>query len=71
MIVGVLKETRSDETRVAATPDSVKKLVKRGLSVRMSAWREIARTFRTKPTPPRVQSWSIHRQPWLPKSSSK
>ena len=35
MIVGVLKETRAGETRVAATPDSVKKLVKRGLSVRI------------------------------------
>lgn len=35
MFVGVTKETRSGETRVAATPDSVKKLVKRGLGVRV------------------------------------
>jgi len=35
MFVGVTKEQRSGETRVAATPESVKKLVKRGLQVRV------------------------------------
>jgi NAD(P) transhydrogenase subunit alpha len=35
MFVGITKEQRPGETRVAGTPDSVKKLVKRGLSVRV------------------------------------
>ncbi|MFC2074794.1 Re/Si-specific NAD(P)(+) transhydrogenase subunit alpha [Bdellovibrionota bacterium] len=33
MKVGIPKETRENETRVAASPESVKKLVKKGLSV--------------------------------------
>jgi NAD(P) transhydrogenase subunit alpha len=35
MFVGVPKEQRPGETRVAATPDSVKKLLRRGLAVRV------------------------------------
>lgn len=35
MIIGVPKESRSGETRVAATPESVKKLVKQGFKVRI------------------------------------
>ena len=31
--LGIPKETRTDETRVAATPDSAKKLIKKGLQV--------------------------------------
>src|SRR3954462_10533698 len=35
MIVGIPKETRNAETRVAATPDSVRKLVKKTFGVRV------------------------------------
>lgn len=35
MTVGIPKETRAYETRVSATPDSVKKLLKKGLKVRL------------------------------------
>src|SRR4051812_9966339 len=35
MIVGIPKETRNAETRVAATPDSVRKLVKKSFGVRI------------------------------------
>src|SRR5258708_6859341 len=34
-MVGIPKETRNAETRVAATPDSVRKLVKKGLQLRI------------------------------------
>jgi H+-translocating NAD(P) transhydrogenase subunit alpha len=33
MIVGIPRETRAGETRVAATPDSVRKLIKKGVKV--------------------------------------
>ena len=33
MIIGIPKETRSDESRVAAVPESVKKLIAMGFSV--------------------------------------
>ena len=34
MIIGVPKENRQDEARVASTPDAVKKLIKKGFKVR-------------------------------------
>ena len=33
MIIGIPKETRSDESRVAAVPDTIKKLIGLGFSV--------------------------------------
>jgi NAD(P) transhydrogenase subunit alpha len=35
MIIGIPKETRAGETRVAATPDSVRKLIKKGFKLRV------------------------------------
>lgn len=35
MIIGLPKETRTDETRVGLTPDSVKKLIKKGFKIRV------------------------------------
>ena len=34
MIIGLPKEKRADEARVALTPDAVKKLIKKGFKVR-------------------------------------
>jgi NAD(P) transhydrogenase subunit alpha len=36
MNIGIAKETRAGETRVAATPDSVKKLIKKGFRVQVA-----------------------------------
>lgn len=36
MVIGVAKETRGGETRVAATPDTVKKLIKKGHQLRIA-----------------------------------
>src|SRR6185437_3712721 len=36
MKIGIPKETRGGETRVAATPDSVKKLIKKGFQPRIA-----------------------------------
>ena len=36
MVLGIPKESRAGETRVAGTPDSVKKLVKKGFQVQVA-----------------------------------
>ncbi|MGK5086709.1 NAD(P)(+) transhydrogenase (Re/Si-specific) subunit alpha, partial [Bdellovibrionota bacterium FG-2] len=33
LLVGIPKETRLGETRVAAAPDAIKKIIKKGLTV--------------------------------------
>lgn len=48
MIIGVPKEIREGETRVAATPESVKKLVKKGLQVHIESCAGDAASFYEK-----------------------
>ena len=44
--VGIPKETRSGETRVAATPDSVRKLGKKSLKIRVERGAGLAAAYR-------------------------
>ncbi len=48
MIIGVPKEIREGETRVAATPESVKKLIKKGLQVHLESGAGDAASFYEK-----------------------
>src|ERR1700722_15006624 len=45
MNIGIPKEIRAGETRVAATPDSVKKLIKKGFQVQVAKGAGLSATY--------------------------
>ena len=51
MKIGVPAEVRPGETRVAATPETVKKLVAANHSVMIQSGAGVAASFPTRPTP--------------------
>ena len=74
MRLAVLKERRPAETRVAATPETVKKYIALGLTVAVEAGAGLAApAFRMRNTPPPAPNWRLtQRQPWPgPASSSR
>ena len=55
MIVGIPKEIMHDEARVAAIPDTVKKMVAAGMTVHFEKAQAKARTTMTRITLPQAQ----------------
>ena len=55
--IGVPKEIKLDEQRVALTPDAVRELVSQGLEVRIETGAGAERESVTTPSPPPVPKW--------------
>ena len=65
MRLAVLKERRAAETRVAATPETVKKLIALGLTVAIETGAGLTPRFRTRTTrPPAPKSRRTRRRRW-------
>ncbi len=58
MIVGVPKETKRDEYRVALLPVGAEELARAGHTVLVEAARGSARGWPTRLTPPAAANWS-------------
>ena len=64
--IGVPKEIKVDEQRVALTPDAVRELASHGLEVRIESGAGPGRASAMRPTPPPALRWSIRTRPGAP-----
>ncbi len=66
MHIGVPLETQTGETRVAATPETLKKLIGQGHQVTVQRGQGSTPAFRTVPMRPRGLPWEAQPMPTAP-----